>query len=313
LFAGQSKIIGELMAGIDKIAEAADTTVLIEGEVGTGKDWLARVIHRKTPGRSEHPFMTIHCACLVDGELEAELVGRENGAAAGSASPLPGALELAEGGTVLLDGIADMALGHQDKILELLGNTSFKRLGGKREIWRDVRVIAATNRDLSTLRDAGAFRPGLHRRLSAFHVRLPALRERAEDIVPLARHFVAALAVRMGRPLLKLASETEQLVSEYGFPGNVRELKLLVEGAAVHAEGDLIGPECIVFPDPWYATRRPFFWTGLDGHGRPPPLRIVKKRYMERVLDFTNGNRSEAARVLEVSLPTVARKASSSG
>lgn len=308
VFVGQSQVMRELMASVDKIAEASDTTVLIEGETGTGKDWLAHLIHRKTPARAQRPFIALRCACLPDRELQTALFGEED--QGGGAGARPGALELGQRGTVFLDEVADMTLANQDKILELLSRKVYRRLGGKRDLWHDVRVIAATSRDLAVLRDAGAFRLGLHRRLSTLHIRVPALRERSEDIVPLARHFVAEVGARMGRPSLTLTPDTEQALLEYAFPGNLRELKLLVEAAAVRAEKDVIALDHIHFADHGDSTRRPFFWAALDDHGRPPPLRFVKERYMHRVLDFTKGNRAEAARVLEISLPTLVRKES---
>jgi two-component system response regulator FlrC len=303
LFASQSKIMVELMAGVDKIAEAADTTVLIEGETGTGKDWLARFIHWKTPGRAAHPLIAVDCASSTDAELEVELLGQEAGAFAG-ANPRQGALELAEAGTLLLDEVADMGLALQERVLELLQSATFKRAGGTRDGRANVRVIATTSCDLSRVRDSGAFHVGLYRRLSAVHVRLPALRDRREDIVPLARYFASSLGGRIGRTLL-LTGEAERVLLDHDFPGNVSELKLLVQDACVRAESDAVGPEYLVFRDHVRPNRSPFFWTTLDAEGRPPSLQMVKRRYMAKVLRHAKGNRAEAARLLDVSLPTV--------
>jgi DNA-binding NtrC family response regulator len=294
----------ELMAGVDKFAEASDTTVLIEGEPGTGKDWLARLIHWKTPGRAAHPIISVPCSCLHDTELEVEVFGQEPGVFAG-AGLRRGALELAEGGTLLLDEVSDLGLGMQQRILDILQGSAFKRVGGTRDIRHNVRIVAATTRDLSRLREVGAFRMPLYRRLSAVHVRLPALRDRQEDIVPLARYLATTLGTRMGRPNLRLTPEAERILLDHDFPGNVRELKLLVEGACIRAESDAVGPEYLVFRDHVRQNRSPFFWTTLDGEGRPPPLQVVKRKYMAKVLRLAKGNRAEAARLLDVSLPTV--------
>jgi DNA-binding NtrC family response regulator len=294
----------ELMAGVDKFAEASDTTVLIEGEPGTGKDWLARLIHWKTPGRSAHPIISVPCSCLHEAELEVEVFGQEAGVFAGAALRR-GALELSEGGTLLLDEVSDLELGMQQRILDLLQGSAFKRVGGARDIRHNVRIIATTTRDLSRLREVGALRMALCRRLSAVHVRLPALRDRQEDIVPFARYFASAIGARMGRPNLRLKPEAERVLLEHDFPGNVRELKLLIEGASIRADSDAIGPEYLVFRDHVRENRSPFFWTTLDGEGRPPPLQVVKRKYMVKVLRHAKGNRAEAARLLDVSLPTV--------
>ena len=292
------------MACVDKIAEASDTTVLIEGETGTGKDWLARLIHWKTPGRSAHAFMAVHCGCSPDAELEVELFGQEAGSFAG-AGLRRGALELSEAGTLFLDEVADLGIGLQEKVLGVLQGTAFKRVGGSREVRHDARMIVATSCDLTRLRDVGAFGLGLYRRLSAVHVRLPTLRDRPEDIVPLARYFVTALGTRMGRTALRLTTESERVLLDYDFPGNVGELKLLVQGACIRADSDAIGPEYLVFRDHVRQNRSPFFWTTLDGEGRPPPLQVIKRKYMAKVLHLAKGNRAEAARLLDVSLPTV--------
>jgi DNA-binding NtrC family response regulator len=302
----QSKAMRELMAGVDKIAEASDTTVLIEGEPGTGKTWLARLIHLKTPGRSAHPFITVTCGYLPEPELDAEIFGVEDGVNGGALRR--GAFEMSDGGTVLLDEVTHLGLRAQRHVLDVLQGRAWKRLGGTREISSRVRVIASTCQDLSRWRETGAFEQQLYVRLASFHLRLLPLRDRQEDIVPLASHFVTELGRRTGRPELHLAPAAEQALIEYEFPGNVRELKVLVQEACLRTETDEIRAECLVFRRHAPPNQSPFFWAFLDGEGRPPSLQSLKQGYMTRVLEHTKGNRSEAARLLEVSLPTVPKK-----
>jgi DNA-binding NtrC family response regulator len=302
----QSKAMRELMAGVDKIAEASDTTVMIEGEPGSGKTWLARHIHWKTPVRSAYPFIAVPCGHLPEPELEEEIVGVEDGASGGALRR--GALEMGDRGTVLLDEVDQIGTRVQRRVLDVLEGRGCKRLGGTREISPHVRIIASTCQDLSRWREMGAFEGRLYGRLSSFHLRLPPLRDRQEDIVPLASRFVTELGCSTGRPGLHLAPDAERTLIEYDFPGNVRELKILVQEACLRTETDEIGAECLVFQRHAQPNESPFFWVVLDGEGRPPALQVIKQGYMARVLKHTMGNRSEAAKLLNVSLPTVPKR-----
>src|SRR5206468_10924822 len=185
-----------------------ETTVLVQGESGTGKELIANLIHRRTPGRGELPLVEINCASLPENLLESERFGYERGAFTDAKAQKRGLFEAADGGTLLLDEIGEMQPGLQAKLLKVLEEMSFRRLGGTRDLRVDVRVIAATNKDLAAEVKAGRFRLDLYHRLDVFHLRLPPLRERMDDILPLARHFLSRFAQRLRAQPSRLAPET---------------------------------------------------------------------------------------------------------
>ena len=304
----------EVVQMVDKVALSEDTTVLIQGESGTGKELIANMIHQKTPGRCLQPFIEINCASLPDNLLESELFGYEKGAFTDAKAQKRGLFEAADHGTLFLDEIGEMPAGTQAKLLKALEEMTFRRLGGTRDLKVDVRVIAATNKDLAAEVKRGAFRLDLYHRLDVFHLRLPPLRERREDIVPLARKFLAMFGSRMKKPKLLLAKETERMLTSYDYPGNVRELRNLIERAVILSSGPTIGSECIVLSGP---TRDPdssdFFSVKLEESGQPPTLDRLEAQYIVRLLEFAQGNRSHAARLLGVSYPTIAKKISDYG
>src|SRR5262249_1022335 len=208
---GESAAMKQVIERIDKVAEAVDTTVLIQGESGTGKELVADLIHRRTPGRAQQPFVEINCASLPEALLESELFGYEKGAFTDAKSPKRGLFEAADGGTLFLDEIGEMQPGTQAKLLRVLEDTTFRRLGGTKDLGVDVRVVAATNKDLAAEVKRGSFRLDLYHRLDVFHLRLPPLRERREDILPLGRHFLAIFGKRMKKPVARFASATERI------------------------------------------------------------------------------------------------------
>jgi DNA-binding NtrC family response regulator len=239
--AGESILIHKLLAMVVRLAPL-DTVVLITGETGCGKELVARALHRLGP-RAAHPFVAINCAALTETLLESELFGHEKGAFTGAAGQKLGKLEAAGEGTVLLDEIGEMAPQLQAKLLRVLQQREFERVGGTRTIRLHGRILAATNRDLPAEVRKGTFREDLFHRLNVVTLRLPPLRERADDILPLARYFLQRAAARAGRRVAGFSPEAERCLSLYSWPGNVRELENAVERAAVLGETDLIQPE----------------------------------------------------------------------
>jgi two-component system response regulator FlrC len=227
-----------LLALAGRVAASA-TTVLLSGESGSGKEVLARYIHRRSP-RADQAFIAINCAAIPDNLIEATLFGHERGAFTGASQAQAGKFEQAQGGTLLLDEISEIPLPLQAKLLRVLQEREVERVGAKKALALDIRVIATTNRDLGACVAAGTFRADLYYRLNVFPLRLPPLRERPADIVPLARHCVAAHARALGRPLLRLAAGAEQRLLAHAWPGNVRELENVVQRAVILVAGDLI-------------------------------------------------------------------------
>jgi DNA-binding NtrC family response regulator len=310
LVLGESASIREVAQMVEKVALAEDTTVLIQGESGTGKELVANLIHQKTPRRSLQPFIEINCASLPENLLESELFGYEKGAFTDAKAQKRGLFEAADQGTLFLDEIGEMKPGTQAKLLKVLEEMTFRRLGGTRDLKVDLRVIAATNKDLAAEVKRGTFRLDLYHRLDVFHLRLPPLRERRDDIVPLAKKFLAMFASRMKKPNLVLARETERILAAYDYPGNVRELKNLIERAVILSTGETIGPESIVLSGPSRdgVDSAEFFAVELDASGQPPSLDRLEALYIAKLLAFAQGNRTQVARLLGVSYPTIAKK-----
>jgi DNA-binding NtrC family response regulator len=310
LVLGESAAIREVVQMVEKVAVSEDTTVLIQGESGTGKELVANLIHQKTPRRSLQPFIEINCASLPENLLESELFGYEKGAFTDAKAQKRGLFEAADQGTLFLDEIGEMRPGTQAKLLKVLEEMTFRRLGGTRDLKVDLRVIAATNKDLAAEVKRGTFRLDLYHRLDVFHLRLPPLRERRDDIVPLAKKFLAMFASRMNKPKLVLARETERILAAYDYPGNVRELKNLIERAVILSAGETIAPEHIVLSGPSRDTTESaeFFAVELDSSGQPPSLERLEALYIAKLLAFAQGNRTQVARLLGVSYPTIAKK-----
>jgi len=239
--AGESILIHKLLGMIARLAPL-DTVVLISGETGCGKELVARALHRLSP-RAAHPFVAINCAALTETLLESELFGHEKGAFTGAVAQKQGKLEAAGEGTVLLDEIGEMALSLQAKMLRVLQEREFERVGSTRTLRLQGRIVAATNRDLREEVRKGTFREDLYHRLNVVTLRVPPLRERPEDVLPLARYFLGRSAVRCGRSVSGFSAEAERCLSLYGWPGNVRELENAVERAVVLGETELIQAE----------------------------------------------------------------------
>ncbi|MBM3789078.1 MAG: sigma-54-dependent Fis family transcriptional regulator [Acidobacteria bacterium] len=270
------------------------STVLLTGESGTGKEIVARFIHRRSP-RSEEPLVAVNCAALSETLLESELFGHEKGAFTGAVQTRIGRFELAHGGTLFLDEVAETSLSIQPKLLRALQEQQFERLGGTRTIPVDVRVIAATNRDLSRALEDKSLREDLYYRLNVFPIHIPPLRERPEDIVPLAEHFSGALSARMGRSLRPLSEAARSVLRRHGWPGNVRELQNAVERALIVSAGETIEPEHLPLPGAGWKTDR----------AQPRSLAEIEKAAILEALERNRGERKAAAEQLGVSLRTL--------
>ena len=268
---------------------ATDTTTCLQGESGTGKEVVARVIHRASPRRGG-PFVAINCAALPEHLLESELFGFERGAFTGAHQAKPGQIELAAGGVLFLDEVSELTPAAQAKVLRVLQEREFRRLGGIRTIQANVRVIAATNRDLHQAVAQGEFRVDLYYRLNVFEIRIPPLRERREDILSLAHAFLHEMARSTGRGRVELAPAATDSLRRHEWPGNVRELYNALERAVIVCEDGLIRPQDLCLAPPIV----PVMVESTD-------LNVVERQAIERAMREGHGNISRAARQLGIS------------
>jgi NtrC-family two-component system response regulator AlgB len=282
-------------------AAASEATVLLSGESGTGKNVLARQIHRWSQ-RDGHPFVVVNCTTLSEELLESELFGHVRGAFTGAIKDKPGRLEAADGGTVFLDEIADLSASLQTKFLRFVQEQSFERVGGDRTIHVDVRIIAASNRDLRSETAARRFREDLFYRLNVITLSVPPLRERQEDVVPLAQWMLAAASVRNGRVPMRLAPEAITALKNYNWPGNVRELRNALERAAVLCRSDVITPDDL--PD---SVFREVPDRGPAAAAHAASLEKVEREHIMRVL-AQSATLDEAAATLGINVTTLWRK-----
>ena len=286
-----------------------ETTVLLTGESGTGKEVVARFIHHASP-RAHGPFTAVNCAALPEQLLESELFGFERGAFTGATQAKPGRLEIAGGGVLFLDEVAEMSGAVQAKLLRVIQEREFQRLGGTRTLKADVRVLAATNRDLRRLVERGEFREDLYYRLHVFEIRLPPLRDRPDDILPLCRAFLDEIAHGLGRPPAGLSREAHPVLLAYAWPGNARELRNVLERASILADGGLITREHLggldvaraAPPQPPLAPAPESPPSPLSAPAAPPPplgeLASVERALVERALREARFNKTRAARRL---------------
>ena len=267
---------------------ATDTTVLITGESGTGKEVVARYIHAAS-ARKAGPFVALNCAALPEQLLESELFGYERGAFTSAQQAKPGQVELAAGGVLFLDEVTEMSLSAQAKFLRVLQEREFQRLGGTRLLKANIRVVAATNRDLRKAVERGDFREDLFYRLGVFDIQIPPLRDRPSDIVPLSETFLQEIGRTFGRPTAGLTRDARNALLGYEWPGNVRELRNVLERAAILCEGELIDTDHLKLQS-----------------ARPPDndttdLGVVERTTIARVLKDCRGNKTRAARRLGLS------------
>ena len=299
-------------------AAATDTTVLLEGESGTGKELFARALHALSP-RVDGPFVAINCAAIPETLLETELFGHEKGAFTGASARKPGKFELAHRGTLFLDEIGDLPLALQAKILRALEEKRFERVGGTAPIQVDVRVVAATNRNLKAAVAARQYREDLYFRLSVFPITIPPLRDRPDDIPMLAKHFIERFSRDLNKKPLVLAPSAVQELQEYRWPGNVRELQNCIERAVILTEGDTIHARHLSLsfretplqppaPDddgtPWSKIDL----TGTLADATRRAVGEVERRKIDQALREAAGNRNRAADILQISYKTLLAK-----
>ena len=308
-----SRPMRNLLQTVQAIANSS-ATVLVEGESGSGKEVVARGLHCCSH-RHEGPWVNLNCAALPDSLMEAELFGCEGTGTPEGSYPQPGMFELAEGGTLFLDEIGDLEMRVQAKLLRVLDGFPYFRLGGNKPIQSKVRLVAATNQKLETAVAEGRFRPDLFHRLTQFRLLVPPLRDRIEDIAPLAEHFLAA--VREGA---EITSDAKRTLESYTWPGNIRELQNVVNMSAVTAHGQSIGPldlperlqdHYAALPEHDNDLKRLFHTVNSESYGNPAPgamLQDMEKRLILHVLEHTGGHQERAANLLGISRRTLSRK-----
>jgi transcriptional regulator with PAS, ATPase and Fis domain len=295
---GQSHQMVEIYKLVARVA-SLETTVLIQGETGTGKELVARAIHDAS-ARAGRPFVVVDCAALPETLFESELFGHERGAFTGAFAARRGLLEMSAGGTCLLDEIGELTTPLQAKLLRTLQERTIRRVGGNDPIPVDVRVVAATNRDLRKLAAEGGFRDDLYYRLNVVTITVPPLRERSSDIPLLAQHFLETFAYRTGRPVKRLAPEALALLAAYHWPGNVRELENVIERAVALSSSETLLPDDFP-PHLREAGRAP----RLPAAGMT--LEEVKRWYLNKVLEEAGGNKLRAAELLGIDRRTLYR------
>ncbi|MBF0560331.1 MAG: sigma-54-dependent Fis family transcriptional regulator [Nitrospirae bacterium] len=301
---GVSSQWNSVMEKIRKVAPLK-TTVLVLGESGTGKEIIARAIHHLGP-RAKESFIAVNCAAIPKDLIENEIFGHEKGAFTGAAELKPGRFELADKGTIFLDEIGDMEASLQSKLLRVLQENELERVGGTKTVHVDLRVIAASNKNLESEVSAGRFREDLFYRLNVFPIIIPPLRERREDIIPLARHFLGLFSAEMNKQAPSLSADSEAMLLANEWKGNSRELKNIIERAVILCEGPVLQPEHFNFMKCFLA----------DQIGTDVPLsevaqsaaRTAEILRIETVLTQTGGNKSRAADILRVSYKTLLTK-----
>ncbi|MHB8160442.1 MAG: sigma-54-dependent transcriptional regulator [Thermoleophilia bacterium] len=292
---GESLLIKNVLETVSRVA-ASDANVMVYGESGTGKELIARALHEQS-NRSRNPFIQLSCAALPETLLESELFGYEKGAFTGAAGSKPGRFELADSGTLFLDEIGDISLTVQVKLLRVLEQMSFERLGGSKTLSVDIRLIGATNRDLPSMVKEGEFREDLFYRLNVIPITLPPLRERRGDIKLLAQHFLSRFSTDK-----QLPAEAQKLLDDYHWPGNVRELQNTIERATILGRGKTIGPDDLP------AEIRQGVSLSSDAIRLPAEgvaLEKVERELIAQALERTIGNRTKAAELLGISRHTL--------
>lgn len=297
-YVGETESIESIRELVDKIAQSR-SSVLISGESGTGKELIAKSIHylSKRQGRS---FIKVNCAALPDGLIESEFFGHEKGAFTGALKNRAGKFELASGGTLLLDEIGDMSINVQAKLLRALQEREINKVGGDEPIEVDVRIVATTNRNLEAIVREDKFREDLYYRLNVFHIKLPPLRERMDDIAPLADHFIEKYNSENGFRVAGIEEQALKKLKSYTWPGNIRELENAIERAVVLTKSGQISPELFNFSD----------ITDSRNDGLSPGMTVAEaeKKLILQTLEFCNQNRTRAAEMLEISIRTLRNK-----
>lgn len=301
---GESEPINEVRETIRKVVRAQARTVLILGETGTGKELVARALHWESE-RASHPFVKLNCSTIPESLFESELFGHERGTFTDAQETREGLAELADGGTLFLDEIGDAGAAAQAKLLTFIEERCFRRLGGREDREVDIRIVAATNKELDEATDSGEFRPDLLHRLKVISLTLPSLREREGDIVYLANRFVEEFRVHAGKPKMHLSEEALECLDSYSWPGNIRELRNAMERVVLLEECEVIEPAHLsqkVRGSSSLGRAR-----GLVNRSRAP-LADVEREHIGRVLKETDGNRTKAAEILGITRQTLGNK-----
>jgi DNA-binding NtrC family response regulator len=298
---GQSGPMREVRALIEKVVRSQATSVLIAGESGTGKELVARAVHYRSD-RAQAPLMEVNCSSFQETLLENELFGHERGAFTDATDTKKGLVELCDGGTLFLDEVADMPMPTQAKLLRFIDHRNFKRVGGATDISVDIRIVAATNKSIEEEVRMGRFRHDLYFRLKVVAITLPPLRDRGEDVLMLARHFMREFSKKFQKTFQDFTPQATAALLAYPWPGNVRELKNLVERVVLLEEGDFIDAEHL---PPEMLGRRVAPATAATAAVRdalsPPTLAQIEADHINDVLRLTAGNKSRAARILGIS------------
>jgi DNA-binding NtrC family response regulator len=306
---GESEAIRRAVAETQRVA-VTDATVLLLGESGTGKELFARAVHHLSP-RREKPFVAINCAAIPETLIESELFGHERGAFTGATERRPGKFELAAGGTVFLDEIGELPVAVQGKLLRAIEEKTVDRIGGRAPVPLDVRIVAATNRDLQSAAERGEFRSDLYFRLAVFPVRVPPLRERGDDVVLLARHFAAQFGRELRKREATLSEEAVAALRAHAWPGNVRELENAIERACILADSTALTPSDLGLARDASSKdegRGGFDLSGSLAEATERAVRSVERRKIAEALRAREGNKTRAAEELGVSYKTLLTK-----
>jgi len=299
---GKGKLMQHVLAMMERVAKSEASTVLVQGESGTGKELVAKWIHYES-SRADKPFVAINCAAVPSTLLESELFGYDKGAFTDAKAMKKGLFELADGGTVFLDEIGDMELGMQAKLLRFLEDRTFRRVGGSKVISVDVRIISATNKDLLKAVEEKSFRNDLYYRLQVIPIFLPPLRERKEDIVILANHFIESFNKEFNKRIKGLSAAAEQMLTDYSWPGNIRELKNVVERAIILGGEDTLMLEHLpleIVAQSAAPTSRQSTVFKLPPEG--VDIEEVEKELIRQALEVSDGNQSKAAKKLSLGI-----------
>ena len=305
----ESQALRDLLSFVRRVAVSEATSILIEGENGTGKDLIAKTLHYQSMRQAE-PFLAINCAAIPDTLLESELFGYEKGAFTDARAQKRGLFELADKGTLFLDEIAEIPFSLQAKLLRVLEDQCFRRLGGLQDIRIDVRIVAATNKNLHEAVREGAFRQDLYYRLNVIQLMVPPLRDRTEDILPLARHFIAHYNAKFKRQIDGLAPDAEDLLLNHEWPGNVRELRNAIERAMILEDTSLLHAASLPIAlrgDDW--KEMSFAASAVSGDSVDGlSLADQERRLVVHALENTDGNQTQAARLLRITRDTLRYK-----
>jgi DNA-binding NtrC family response regulator len=306
-FIGESNAIQDVMELVAKVAQSPDTPILILGDTGTGKELIAKAVHYKSPN-FKGPMVAVNCAAMPKELIESELFGYEKGAFTGAEkSGKEGLVEKAASGTLFLDEVGDLGSEAQVKLLRFLDTGEYYRVGGTQKRAVKTRIISATNRDLAALVQAGEFRNDLYHRFAVVKLEVPSLRERRDDIIPMAKHFLVEYSRKFEKPFTGISSEAQTALKEYDWPGNVRELKNLIERGVLLAEGPEFRLEDLGLKK---IGSREKDGQPCNGHDLPPVsasgvdltavIEAIEKAYFDQALQLANGNESRAALLLNL-------------